>query len=78
MPAIALRPISNAERQAIRRYYTDTNPKPRQKDIITWFQHQYGRKLAQATISNSLKDRYKHLNTPTTANPTSYRQREGR
>jgi len=70
--------ISNAERQAIRRFYQTTTPKPRQKDIVAWFLATYGRTLGQASISDTLQDRYKHLDAPTQASATTYRSREGR
>jgi hypothetical protein len=75
---MAPRSISDAERQAIRRYYATTNPKPRQKDIVTWFEKEYGRKLGQASISDCLQDRYKHLDAPIKADPRAYRAREGK
>jgi hypothetical protein len=72
------KPISNAERQAIRRFYQSTAPKPRQKDIVAWFLATYGRTLGQASISDTLQDRYKHLNAPTFASANTYRSREGK
>ncbi|KAF2188910.1 hypothetical protein K469DRAFT_72839 [Zopfia rhizophila CBS 207.26] len=41
--------ISDVERQALRAYYFSQKPQPKQKDIIAWFEQQYGRKLGQAT-----------------------------
>jgi hypothetical protein len=72
------KPISNAERQAIRRFYQSTTPKLRQKDIVAWFLATYGRTLGQASISDTLHSRYKHLDAPTQASATAYRSREGR
>ena len=70
--------ISNVERQAICTYYFFQKPQPKQKDIIAWFEQQYGRKLRQATISNLLKDRYKHLDNAPAASSISFRQRSGK
>ena len=70
--------ISDAERQAIRAYYFSQKPPPKQKEVITQFKQQYRRKLGQATISNSLKDRYKHLNTAPAASSTSFRHRSSK
>ncbi|KAF2190409.1 CenpB-DNA-bind-domain-containing protein [Zopfia rhizophila CBS 207.26] len=70
--------ISDVERQALRAFYFSQKPQPKQKDIIAWFEQQYGRKLGQATISNSLKDCYKHLNNAPAASSISFRQRSGK
>ena len=70
--------VSDTERKVIRAYYFSQKPAPKHKDIITWFEQQYGRKLGQATISESLKDRYKHLDTALAASSMSFRQRSGK
>ena len=68
-----LKAISDVERQAIRTYYFSQKPPPKQKEVITQFKQKYKRKLGQATISNLLKDCYKHLNTVPAASSTSFR-----
>ena len=70
--------VSDAERQAIRAYYFSQKPPPKQKEVIAWFEQQYRRKLGQATISDSLKDRYKHLDTAPAASSISFRHRSGK
>ncbi|KAF2726555.1 hypothetical protein EJ04DRAFT_393631, partial [Polyplosphaeria fusca] len=70
--------ISDAERQALRHFYFQTKPQPRQKDVIAWFQAQYRRKLGQATISDLLHAHYKHLDIPAKASPAAYRQQMDR
>lgn len=72
------KPISDAKRQAIRLHYATTNPKPRQREIVAWFKDKYDRKLGQATISNSLKDCYKYLDTPANASSVAFCTQEGR
>jgi len=72
-----LKAISDAERQAIYAYYFSQKPPPKQKEVIAWFEQQYRRKLGQATISDSLKDCYKHLDTAP-ASSTSFRHRSGK
>jgi hypothetical protein len=72
------RPISDAERQAIRLYAHTTTPKPSQRAISTWFHATYNRKLSQSTISDSLKDRYAHLDVATKADAYAFRLRDGK
>lgn len=66
--------ISSEERRAIRRWYSTQIPKPRQIDVIRWFEQNYGRELRQSTISESLSDRYSFLDTDATGSG-AYRQR---
>jgi hypothetical protein len=73
-----LKAVSDAEWQAIRAYYFFQKPPPKQKEVIAWFKQQYKRKLGQATISDSLKDRYKHLDTAPAASSTSFRHQSGK
>jgi hypothetical protein len=68
-----LKAVSDAERQAIYAYYFSQKPPPKQKEVIAWFKQQYRRKLGQATVSDSLKDRYKHLDIIPAASSTSFR-----
>lgn len=72
MPRIAL---SNEERQRIRRYARETRPKPRQIDIIKWFEQQYHRVIRQSTISESLSPRFSFLDTLDSAATEHYRSR---
>ena len=75
MPKIA---FSNAQRQHLRQHYFSQNPRPRQKELIEWFKGEYGRKLSQSTISESLSDTYKHLDAaPQTKHP-QFRNRQGK
>ena len=68
-----LKAIFDAERQAIRTYYSSQKPLLKQKKVITQFKQKYKHKLGQATISNLLKDCYKHLNTALAASSISFR-----
>ena len=73
-----LKAVSDVERQAICTYYFSQKPPPKQKEVITQFKQKYKRKLGQATIFDSLKDCYKHLNTTPAASSTSFRHRSGK
>jgi hypothetical protein len=55
--------LSNEERLQIRRYFKNTRPQPRQSDIVNWFEKQFGRRLRQSTISESLSPRFSFLDT---------------
>ena len=70
--------VSDAERQAIRAYYFSQKLPLKQKEVITQFKQQYSYKLGQATISDSLKDRYKHLDTALAASSISFRHHSSR
>jgi hypothetical protein len=66
MPRIAL---SNKERLQIRRYSKNTRPQPRQADIVNWFEKQFGCRLRQLTISESLSPRFSFLDTLNPSGP---------
>ena len=65
--------ISNLERKAIRSWTFSQQPQPRQKAIIAWFEAEFGRKLSQSTVSESLDDRFQYLDAalPATSAATS-------
>src|SRR3989339_209871 len=72
------RAISDQERKAIRKWYKDQEEqgsKPRQTEVIDWFESQYGHKLSQSTISETLGNRYLHLDNTATVGSSSFRQR---
>lgn len=69
--------FSDAERQALRQYYFSQKPRPSQRALITWFHENHGRKISQSTVSESLSDRYKHLDN-SLASKASYRNRFGK
>ena len=73
-----LKAVSDAERQAIYAYYFSQKPPPKQKEVIAWFKQQYRHKLGQATISDLLKDCYKHLNTALAASFMNFRHRSSK
>ena len=76
---MALRkPLSDAERQAVRRFYQNTKPTPKQAAISAWFESEYSRKLPQSTISDTLSTKYAYLDIATKASSTAFRQRPGK
>ena len=69
-------PISDEQRKALRRWYQRQHPKPRQSDAAKWFEIKFGHRITQSTVSESLSDRFAYLDTPSTSNTTSFRQRQ--
>jgi hypothetical protein len=63
--------ITDQQRSALRRWYEDQGPSVRQIDAINWFESQYGRRLRQSTVSESLAERYSHLDAPHSVPTTS-------
>lgn len=57
--------ISASQRKALRAWFQAQSPRPTQKACIEWFTQTYGHKLSQSTVSDSLSDQYKHLDTYT-------------
>ena len=53
--------ITEAERKALREWYSGQYPKPRQKACIEWFQTQFNHRIQQSTVSESLSEKYSHL-----------------
>lgn len=77
MPRGPRQAITDIERKALRDWFRSQYPRPRQKECIAWFHGQYNHKISQSTVSESLGDGYKHLDTDGGIVPTrpSYRQR---
>ncbi|KAF2191763.1 DDE-domain-containing protein [Zopfia rhizophila CBS 207.26] len=67
--------ISNVERKALRRWTFAQQPRPRQKAIIDWFEAEYGRKISQSTVSESLNDYFKYLDAEDLPTDESFRLR---
>jgi hypothetical protein len=67
--------ISHVERKAIRSWTFSQHPRPRQKAIVAWFEAEFARKLSQSTISESLDDRFQHLDAEAPLSNTAYRVR---
>ncbi|PQM43460.1 hypothetical protein VC83_09587 [Pseudogymnoascus destructans] len=66
--------ITLEQRRALRHWAHKQHPKPSQKACINWFLHEFNHRLSQLTISDSLSDRFKHLDNSTT---TGQRNRTG-
>ncbi|KAF1954443.1 CenpB-DNA-bind-domain-containing protein, partial [Byssothecium circinans] len=70
--------ISDAERRSLRQFYSSQKPRPTQKAMRSWFEGKYGRKPSQSTVSESLSDRYKHLDDSPLPSRAVYRTRFGK
>ena len=53
--------INNQQRKALRTWYFTQAIKPTQKACIAWFESQFGHRISQSTVSESLSDHFKHL-----------------
>jgi len=63
MPSKVKKPITSTQRKALRTWFFQQNPRPSQKACIDWYKNQYGHELSQSSVSDSLSDRYKNLDT---------------
>ena len=68
--------ITIEQRKALRQWVHQQHPKPTQKRCIEWFHAEYGHKLSQSTVSESLSSHFAHLDE-STVDPKSQRLREG-
>ncbi|KAJ5602026.1 transcriptional regulator family: Centromere protein B DNA-binding region [Penicillium lagena] len=50
--------ISDAQKQALRVYASETHPKPSQKTCVEWFRSQFGRLIDRATVSKIVSSKY--------------------
>jgi hypothetical protein len=55
--------ISDAEKQALRVYASETHPTPSQRACVEWFRSHFGRLIDRATVSRILSSKYQHLDT---------------
>jgi hypothetical protein len=55
--------ISDAQKQALRVYASETHPTPSQRACVEWFRSQFGRLIDRATVSRILSSKYQHLDT---------------
>jgi hypothetical protein len=53
--------ITIEQRRALRKWAHQQHPKPSQKQCIEWFSQNYGHKLSQSTVSESLSSHFKDL-----------------
>jgi hypothetical protein len=68
--------ITIEQRKALRRWAHQQHPKPTQKQCVGWFHAEYGHKLSQSTVSESLSSHFAHLDE-SIVDPKSQRLREG-
>ena len=73
-----LKGISVTQRKALRAWYFAQRSRPSQKACIAWFIATYGHKLSQSTISESLSNQYKHLDSVNPSSLDSQRNRTAR
>lgn len=66
--------IPEEQRKALRKWYFAQHPRPRQIDCIRWFETQFKRDIRQSTVSESLSDRFKYLDTRITTSDTTRHQ----
>jgi Tc5 transposase DNA-binding domain. len=53
--------ITDAQKQALRTYWSQTYPRPTQRACVDWFQAQFHRQIDRTTVSKILS-KYAHLN----------------
>jgi Fission yeast centromere protein N-terminal domain len=70
------RGITIEQRRALRRWAHHQFRKPSQKQCIKWFFYEYNHRLGQSTISKSLSDTFRYLDSDS-PNTTSLRRRTG-
>jgi len=71
------KPISDEQRKALRAWYCQQHPRPRQIDAIKWFEEQFQHRITQSTVSETLSSRFAYLETvKPRASTASYRQRQ--
>lgn len=67
--------ISESQKKALRAWFRQQYPKPRQRDCIPWFQNQFNQQLRPSTVSDILSNRYIHLDDDRSVPSDTYRQR---
>ena len=68
-------PISDDQRKALRLWFHQQRPRPTQVEATKWFYRQYNRKITQSTVSESLSERFKYVETAA-AGSSSFRKRQ--
>lgn len=68
--------ITNSQRAALRRHARD-HPRLRQAQLAAWYETEYGHKLSQGTISESLSNRFTELDNDIT-NPAQLDRQKAR
>jgi hypothetical protein len=55
--------VTDAERKALRTWFFTQYPRPRQAACAEWFLKQFNHPISISTVSDSLGDRYKYLDS---------------
>lgn len=63
MPVERRKAITHTQRKALRIWYFRQQPRPTHKGCIAWFETEFGHKLSQSTISESLSGRFAYLDS---------------
>jgi hypothetical protein len=67
--------ISDDHRRALRAWFFSQSPRPSQKAASSWFNEQFGHRLRQSTISESLSERFSYLDVVRDNSSAAYRSR---
>ena len=67
--------ISEAQKKALRAWFRQQYPKPRQHDCIPWFQSHFNQQLRPSTVSDILSNQYLYLDDDRSVPSDIYRQR---
>jgi hypothetical protein len=68
--------ISESQRKALRKWYNQQYPQPRQKDCVEWFRNKFNHQISQSTVSESLSNHFQYLDQdPQIPIKESFRQR---
>ncbi|KAJ6134766.1 hypothetical protein N7523_001088 [Penicillium sp. IBT 18751x] len=55
--------ISDAQKQALRAFSSQTTPRPSQRACVDWFQAKFNHQITRASVSRILSSQYQHLDT---------------
>ena len=55
--------ISDAQKQALRAFWSNSSPRPTQRECVNWFQAQFRHQISRVSVSRILSSQYEHLDT---------------
>ena len=65
--------VTDAQRQRLRQWFSSQQPRPSQKQCIQWFYEQFHHLIGQSTVSETLSDKFKHLDSGPAGNRARHR-----
>jgi len=68
--------ITNQQRKALRSWFFAQSIKPTQKACTVWFEGQFGHRISQSTVSESLSDHFQFLDESQPSASTSEASRQ--